>query len=404
MALVQRPRALAAGTMLLTLFSPLVGAKLHSRMEASDGVIPEWKLDMRFNPSKLIEPIDEESTKYEEGVDTSVYAPGSETPMDPMAMSGQPLPAFGSTPSQDTGACPMMKLPETIQLLAKDSTVSGQTGKWTTLGNVVLGNWVQNFWAKSWQSVFAKSVDGRLAMKIVPMNEVELHKTYGWKAKALNYPNITAMDMSKEVATPIVEQVYSTADTFVIVDCDNVMLFVVHFLPGTPMSTDIYDRYGQLIAHSLDDPVIARSQFVDTYGYLLATAESPGLFANISREDMPVDESKGNILPYVMHFEPGGYTNASRLLDEDYRWVLSTAVQVRAIREGLGSREPGLSVASSVTAWFLLAVLLFCIGWLCIAFYHMVYPRSSGRRSANPFIRGAEKQSLLPGLVPTKVI
>ncbi|CAE7743021.1 unnamed protein product [Symbiodinium microadriaticum] len=48
---------------------------------------------------------------------------------------------------------------------------------------------------------------------------------------------------------------------------------------------------------------------------------------------LPRRSNIGNILPYTVHFERGGYNLSSSLLKQELRWIIGSAVQVRALQD-----------------------------------------------------------------------
>lgn len=239
---------------------------------------------------------------------------------------------------------------------------------------------MQNFWSSSWDTVYIRALDRRLAAKITPITKLQLAQIYGWQANANDY--------SDNTSTP--------SEAFVFTDCENNLMFVANLQREPPGVIQIYDRFGNLEAHSLSDPVVARHQFVDGNGYLIAAAESPGLFLNVSRPEPPANGSRADVLPYALKFSKGGYDNASRLMDDDYRWVLAAAVQIRAVSDAYGYWHPRTWPILLATFWSLgaLYVLGICYAVSCI--FKMVYPPRVfvGKHFAGPFMY-SEKQALL---------
>jgi len=177
----------------------------------------------------------------------------------------------------------------------------------------------------------------------------------------------------------------STESYVALSDCEDQLLFVTRLAAprqsGLPGGIDIFDLDGGLAAHGIvDDPVVARYQFVDANGFLLATSEAPGLQQNIPMKDLPLDGRKGNVLPYALRFEQGGYVNASRLLEVDYRWALAAALQARALADAHAGWAPRAASAVEVLYWCLAAFGLLACLCACGAVYRVVYPMKGNER------------------------
>lgn len=284
--------------------------------------------------------------------------------------------AYASTDGQDQQTCPILKLPGLLHLEAKSSSWFRRSGSMDNPNKVSMASWTQNLVAQKWKTLYLRDVDGKLALKAVPMDKDVLSRNYDWAPKNssgdVELFNSYATDLRQQAGW-VAES--DTSKTWVaLMDCTGALLFVFCLQAGEPGHTDIFDRFGYLLAHSLNDASIARMQFVDINGHLLATAESPGLWQNIPRSDLPKDDAYGGILFYELGYEAGGYVNASRLMDVDYRWVIASAMQVNAIYEAEDGWTPNaqlvVAVATSCCA-ALGAVILFCG---CYFIYRIVFP------------------------------
>lgn len=141
---------------------------------------------------------------------------------------------------------------------------------------------------------------------------------------------------------------------------------------------DIYDSAGNLVAYSVRHPDFDRYLLLEpASGYLLATAESPGIGLNISLSEVPEDAFKGYVRTFGMHFERGGYTNASELLNPDLRWVLAASVQARALRDAFqtSSRWQPVFMSWLVSFGPLCVALLGFLAALCMSrvVWHWAY-------------------------------
>lgn len=367
----------------------------------ADAVIPEWRVD------QVLTPLHSLGTHRSE-----------EIPPNP-SQRQRPLD-FSSTPAQDQGRCPLVKLPEIVALHAKDTSATGQSGIWETSNNVELSSWRQSFLSRNWKTMNIRNLDQRLALQASIISEEDLEFMFDWKVGFLpmDYPVISRLEnvmlvsqyntrfdnMASALAKndfesasdPLANKSPETWTTAPILDCDGRLLFVVRllkpYLDGLPGGIDIYDRNGRLVAHALTDPKVARYQFIDTKGYLLATAEAPGLNLNVSKEDLPRDPSRGNILPYAISFEPGGYANASQLLDVDHRWAIAAAVQLRATHDAQAGWKPGILEFLVAIYWLIAILVIVFVICACIYLHRLVYPR---RKSTSLGPTLVDKQSAM---------
>lgn len=272
---------------------------------------------------------------------------------------------FDSTPAQDAKRCKILKLPDDLQVVAEHQSWRRMTGGWFAHNNVKLGSWTQNHLSLSYSNVYIHSeVDRGLAAEVSLKTDDEMRFLYGWVVDPQPEPGLNIP----------------------LVDCDKRLMFVVRQRATELRELDIYTPTGHLIVTSIVDWAIERVQFVGTNGYLVATAESPAVFANISRELLSPDPAKGNVLPYGIHFEVGGYDDASGLLDSEYHWVIASAVQMRALlyaenADLLGGPPPPHGVrAFAVLTWLSLGFAVLAVWGLFRFIYHTVYPREDGDR------------------------
>jgi len=264
-----------------------LAANMSNGMESGDGTIPEWRLAM----------FDDKPTMPPHGG-------------PPLEIQG--LPGFTSTKGQDEGRCPLLKLPLELNLITKNSGWLRQTGSWTGLADVTFATWKQEFLSRNWRTMYVKStMDGHTSFQATVSNDEELKFLYDWEAP--NGGNSSVTDVP-------------------LLDCDRRLAFVVRIEDRWDAPVSILSSDGRLLAITYADPLTEKLQFADPVtNYRIATAEAPGIGANLSRELLVRDPSKGGILPYGVSFAKPGYANASRFLEEEYRWVIVAAVQVKAL-------------------------------------------------------------------------
>lgn len=289
--------------------------------------------------------------------------------------------AFGGTPGQDRGKCPIVKLPSLMVLKPTESHSTGLSGVWMMpSSSVALASFGQNFLSNSWDRINVRNLDERLALRAEIKSDEQLQYLYDWKAQAApqDYPAIStlmkAFRSENSTRPPI---------TISLSDCEDRLMFVLRLHRDGDALTDpgdigLYDRLGNLVAYALADPLIARYQFVDPMGHRLAVAESPGLYQNVSMKDMPRDGDRGRILPFELQVDAGGYANASRLMDPEWRWILAAAVQLRAIEDAHSEWPLAMPRPLVAIYWVFSVVGLLVLLGVCFAMYRVVYPSSSG--------------------------
>mmetsp|Transcript_9580 Transcript_9580/g.21945 ORF Transcript_9580/g.21945 Transcript_9580/m.21945 type:complete len:375 (+) Transcript_9580:85-1209(+) len=264
-----------------------LAANMSNSMASGDGTIPEWRLAM----------FDDKPTMPPHGG-------------PPLEIQG--LPGFTSTKGQDEGRCPLLKLPLELNLITKNSGWMRQTGSWTGLADVTFATWKQEFLSRNWRTMYVSStMDGHQSFQATVSNDEELKFLYDWEAP--NGGNASVTDVP-------------------LLDCDRRLAFVVRIEDKWDAPVSILSSDGRLLAITYADPLSEKLQFADPVtNYRIATAEAPGIGANLSRDQLVRDPSKGGILPYGVSFAKPGYANASRFLEEEYRWVIVAAVQVKAL-------------------------------------------------------------------------
>lgn len=148
----------------------------------------------------------------------------------------------------------------------------------------------------------------------------------------------TASPQLKDAAIPAPSWQY-----WAITDCKKKLVAVVALEETDgmhPGRCKIYNNKGQKATEAVSDALIPRLQFVDINQHLLATAEAPALGSDIPMPQLPRRGSLGNMLPYTIRFERGGYYMSSDLLKKDFRWILSAAVQLRSLQDATQGFTP----------------------------------------------------------------
>lgn len=294
---------------------------------------------------------------------------------------------FGSTLAQDAQRCRILKLPDDLWLWASGKSSWSLAGEWSTGNGVRLAGWNEALFSSDYQTIrIGSDLGSKLSLSASIKTDEEMKYLYDW------------------VPNPAAEAGLNTA----LLDCEQQLMFVIRQRESLLREPDIYSRDGTLVARSMVDWAVERVQFVDLQGYLLATAESPAYMANVSRKLLQGDPAKGNVLPYSMHFEQGGYSGSSRLLEPEYHWVLATATQVRAVTtaarpEGLFDpvKPPSLSMALSYVTSVLVVTGILVLAFVMCSIFKVVYPEDYLAGGDNPFLLAPrqlqEKRRVLSG-------
>lgn len=332
---------------------------------ARDGIIPQWRLDAAAMPTRSLETLanaDAQERKREErrkNKATSVLIPQDQE-------------------------CPTTRLTKLLVLEPQYVGWLGQAGLWRDkFSNIILGSWTQSFAAQNWETVRYVNLDYIDAFRAEEIIEEELLTKFEWKAGLgpQNYSAIVELerpfrqvahltkvwDFEEGLIQPKEIKKKEPPTYIALVDCQLVLQYVVVLQKATryPGNIDVYNRKGILVAHALTDMDIARHQFIDTEGRLLATAEAPGLNQNISFANLPLDPARGDVLTYVMKFESSRYSGASQLLQPDYRWILASAVQMRAVIDGRAVAPPSLPDIMPTLYWVITFVFIVLMALLC---------------------------------------
>lgn len=318
---------------------------------ASAKIIP----DTLLNKSSLISSPN--ITWQESVVNENPYANNTPPYHETMLAKGGPLlQDFQSTPGQDALRCPILKLPSEVYL---QNHAALPKGSWKNGVGATLATW------NGLDMIKINSLASeKLALQAKMLSGQWLEKMYGWVS---NPPYLQDP-----------KGVYEA-----LIDCDGRLMYVVQLssiienslAPGHPIQ--IYGPNGKLLAASLSDRTVERISFVDLNGALLATAESPGLYSNFSRSSV-ITASNGIPLSYQIDFESGGYFNASRFLEEEYRWVIASAVQVRAVwLSGYTASDSTFSALMAVEIWIGIILVICILGCMMWGIYRLVYPDPS---------------------------
>jgi len=317
--------------------------------------------------------------------------------------------AFNQTQAQAAGTCasPFVAAGHMYLTPSGSSLTSGQWGEWRLAedpDSIVPSKWHLDFLAWNWQVIHVtNTADGSASVMASPISEDHLKKLYNWTASDKNSadhrwdflrewfaPNVafwfdqqpyrfgmanatypttfTAAPSAQASALP-----YPTWSHWSLTDCKDNLVAVVRAENTDAQQAGkmlVFNSVGELAAVALPDPILARYQFIDVNGYLLATAEAPTLNANITYKELPRREDLGYVVPYTMHWELGGYNMSSDLIREDSRWILSLAIQVRALQDAHQNFIPPLvkdrfllfAVAAAVILSGCLLAFLVCVG------------------------------------------
>jgi len=346
----------------------LVSRHMRAGGSSQQSAVPEWRLRELLSESELADPV-----------------------LTPLRAKFQvEIPSITSTAAQDDGQCPMVKLSSRVALVAR----SNSGGEWVTSDNVGLASWRRSSWSQTWKSMQAMTGDGRVALQVDFMTKQQLLDLYDWRVtkNASSFPAIDSLQRRWDAAMfddpkgrPL------PLRYFAVTDCKEQLLFVVQLKAhiGVPTQIDIFDNTGKIVAYALASRKVARYQFVDTQGHLLASAESPGLNQSVSW-NVSMQQYEEKVAPYDVLFERGGYANASRLLEVDYRYAIAAALQACAVSDlhaGAAVTEADLKIKldredfarllKQILFWFLCTVVAVIVLSGLRIMYGLTFPDGS---------------------------
>jgi hypothetical protein len=385
-------------------------ATKKEKQAAGEIEIPQWKLDLVTGT----------------GDDWWITHVASKIKSIQNALWGTDLPDVTASPAQDHQTCPVLKLPASFYGAAKYSSWRRLYGEWSTGNDVTVATFEQNYLmmgfsrdVKQVSVLIRTAATGQVAIRTRPYTDEQMMLLFNWKATGIksaangtsstlpvNGTNGTALATANGTALPAAPTVQDyTGWNLAIFDCVGTLMYVVKEKSAFPAEIQLYSRDGTLVSSSHVGHPVLRYQFVDpSSGYLISTAEAPGINASISRTDIPKDVQVGDVLPFGFKFEEGGYTNSSALMENEYRWVLATAVQSLAIynAEGEASYWTVVTVVEAfLIACIVLSVLL--VGGLFFCVYRLVFPGGHyenmhyyGRLAENPFLAHKDASLLKP--------
>eukprot|EP00933_Yihiella_yeosuensis_P083582 TRINITY_DN9781_c0_g1_i1.p1 TRINITY_DN9781_c0_g1~~TRINITY_DN9781_c0_g1_i1.p1 ORF type:complete len:445 (+),score=78.95 TRINITY_DN9781_c0_g1_i1:106-1440(+) len=289
---------------------------------------------------------------------------------------------FETTAAQDGQRCALLNVERNMYITPYGSTPLSQWGGWQLNDgrrSLKTATFSLDFLASSWQTAVISTDGGKPALIIQPTSEKQLKEKFGWDKKG-DYTSFPFFEKYKQVGTsrkyatyynllnytatvapqPEGDPQYSVlapdpveAEAFpvpsfafwALTDCEGELIAVMRAeeTNGTaPGRTQIFDKSGVLAAEVLPDPVVAKYQFIDHNDHLIATAESVKLNLSEPYAKVPRFSALGNIVPYTLHFEIGAYKGSSPLMDEYYRWIVASAVQVRMLMDAHAGWTPEL--------------------------------------------------------------
>lgn len=329
-------------------------------------VIPAWKLDLVADDGKgWWEKFGNFGAEVTDSIASAIW--------------GVNQPQVTASQAQDTQRCPVIKLPASFSAAAKRRSWTSLYGEWTTPTGINLAAWEQNYLAMGFSRDVAKmgvsvraASTGQVSLRTRLFTDVEMMALYDWKE-----PKAAA---SKE-----------TTANLAIFDCVGTLMYIVKEQPGFPQHINVYSRDGLLVSKSTVGTPVLRYQFTDPTGaYLIATAEAPGINATIKSADIPRDVEIGGVLPIGFFFEQGGFKNSSALMETEYRWVLTAAVQALSIYKAQADDMPWTVITVVETTIITLLVLsILAVVGVAFGIYRCVHPGGYAASKAhhdNPFL------------------
>lgn len=273
---------------------------------------------------------------------------------------------------QDEQECGFTTLPEKFRLVPRDQGEVGRMGFFETGEGAALVQWNQNLFGWAYQNI-AFNVDDKAFIK----------------AEVLDYAGVN--QLYDELEEEGIQMPVSNAEfnTIALKDCQGVLLYLFREHRQNINIYEVYNRAGQFIAGSVEG-INYKNQvhFYDEQRKPIAIAQSP--LVTTAAAEAVYKSPEGQVKQWEIQFISGFDSNSS-LKDEEYRWVLATAIQVRAIREADWSN--GAPQEPAVYPWFIFTwfsvifVVTVLAGCLIRSIYFLVYPRERQAAIANPFMK-----------------
>lgn len=282
-----------------------------------------------------------------------------------------PPPTLAPDSGAEEQSCVEVKLNgrEDIVLKPDYSTTVSKKGKWQTRDDSVLMRWHQEFLSFKPDLVYFEADDTSFVR--VKTATFEALQGYGYKGK--EKPKGTAF--------------------MAVIDCNEVLLYVLMEQQREPHSMKIYDANGVVIANMKSDEQRDLLTFMSPQDALIGFAESPQIGANqIKGAGLRPDPDRGGVAHWELRVNTAG---DSPLIKPHKQWVLGVAVQMHAIRDS--ERGPGADgLQLPATASYLTALVVLCFVLLCALglvglkwVFNLVYPerRPGPGKVENPFLR-----------------
>lgn len=274
---------------------------------------------------------------------------------------------------QDEQECGFTTLPEKFRLVPRVQDEMTRMGFFETDQGATLVQWTQSLFGWAYQNIFF-NIDDKAFIKVEVLDNDGVDALYDELAE-------------EGIETPI-----SNADfnTIVIKDCQDVLLYIFREHRQNINIYEVYNRAFQFLAGSVEG-INYQDQihFYDEHRAPIAIAQSP--FVTTMAATTIYKPPDGQVKQWEIEYVGGDMGSNSSLVGEEYRWVLATAVQVRAIREATWANgspeEPGV-YSWFLFTWFLVFSLVVLLGCYLLRFmYFLVYPREMQPAITNPFMK-----------------
>lgn len=186
-----------------------------------------------------------------------------------------------------------------------------------------------------------------------------------------------------------------------LLDCNNVLMYALRVHKRQSHHYEVYNSMGEFLAIGDTVEHLANHvHFQDEVGQPIAFAQSPAILGEMVADDpwfsassgAPARRQEGEpgaLQPWEIWFLPEHESNSSLALAQ-HRWVLAAAIQDRALKDALRTRQypSGFTRALIliIPFIFLIAALLGLVNMSSSILFRLVYPQYD-RDSGNPFMK-----------------
>lgn len=268
-----------------------------------------------------------------------------------------------------------MPLPETINLVPKETTFFSRSGAWKDKDGAEMVKWEQRRFRFNYLNVgYWVDLKPFFSSRVLYDAEKQLERMRIW-------------------LPPLRKKVHGAVTTIVYEDCEHQPMYISRTL-GRNHDFEIFNHLGEFVASGgVSDMVPGQLYFKDELDLPFAIAGSPSV--SYAALNMDLHRPSGDPWDFNMWqvWYMQGFNSVSYLKEPDNRWVVAAVVQehsiLNAIRSEFGPADvfttpaPYLSFVT-LNVLIVVAVLVFSV-FVCSKIFMMVYPPKKAVRE-NPFL------------------